>query len=241
MRRASKILLGGIAASAALLAPATAGAATVKIGSPLTSSFTQNPAGSTGTSAMVSGPNIASPVDGTVINWHTEGFSGTFRVRAIQFAANVGTATASGPPVTFSGGSNDQSLSLPIKTGEVIGFDNSSGADMAKVFSPSPTYTSAAWGPGALPDNSPQSAVTTFPLEFAMNATVRYCVVPSLRGKKLGAAKKALAAADCTVGKVKKKGKGKKSKFVRSQGVAPGTSVSDTAPIDLKVGKKPKK
>jgi PASTA domain len=191
---------------------------------------------------MVAGPNLASPVDGTVINWHTEGFSGTFRVRVIQFGAgNVGTATASGPSVTLGGGSNDQSLSLPIKTGELIGFDNSSGADMAKVLTPSSTYTSAAWGPGALPDNSPQPAATTFPLEFAMNATVRYCLVPKVKGKKIGAAKKALANAGCSLGKVKKKKGQKGAKFVRSQAVAPGTSLADGAAVKVKAGPKPKK
>jgi hypothetical protein len=39
----------------------------------------------------------------------------------------------------------------------------------------------------------------------------------------------------------KSKSARKKAKFVKSQSVAPGTSISDTAPVDLKLGKKPKR
>ncbi len=204
-------------------------------------------AGSTGTTAMVSGPNVSSPVDGTVVNWHTEGFTGTYRLRVIQLGSgNAATASATGPSIGLSGGTSDQTLSVPIKQGEVVGFDNSAAGDTAKAFSSS-TYASSAWGPPALSDNgSPRSPAFNGPLEFAENATVRYCLVPAIKGKKLGAAKHALSAAACSLGKVKKnkgrKGKkGKKAKFVRSQSVPPGTSLGDGAAVDVKLGKKAKK
>ena len=232
-----------------LISAASAGAATVTIGSPLTSAFSSASAGGIGTNAMVSGPNIASPVDGTVVNWRTQNFFGMLRVRILKLSAgNAATATASSSPINLSGGTVDSALSLPIQKGEVVGFDNTSPSDRADVDQSSPTYLSAAWS--TLPDNgSPQPpSFNNEDLEFAYNATVRYCVVPNLVGKKLGAAKSALTAADCKLGvvtkKKAKKGKKKKRKgpkVVTSQSVAPGTSVSDQAPVDLRVKVKPKK
>ena len=86
----------------------------------------------------------------------------------------------------------------------------------------------------------PQPAGFTAPAEFAYNATVRYCLVPKVKGKKLGSARKALANAACALGKVKRP-KGSKGKFVRSQKVRPGTSLGDGASVNVKVGKGPTK
>ncbi len=243
MRTSRSTLLSFCGAIAISLAPAaSAGAATVTIGSPLQSSFTTNPAGSTGTTAMVTGPNVAAPVDGTVINWHTEGFSGNFRIRVIQLGAgNAAVATASGPFFAVGGGSVDSPLSIPIKKGEVIGFDNTSGSDMAKLAVPSSTYSSLGWQPALQDNGSPQSPSSPIPAEFAENATIRYCAVPKLKGKNLGAAKKALAKAACSLGRVKKKKGQKGAKVVRSQSVAPGTSLSDGAAVNVKARVKPKK
>ena len=228
-----------------LVATARAGAATVTIGSPLTSTFTNNPAGGTGTNAMVSGPNLASPVDGTVINWRTQEFFGNLRVRVLKLSAgNAAVAVASSSPIALNGGTVDTPLNLSIHAGEIVGFDNTSPTDRADVAN-STQYSSAFWL--TLSDNAtPQPPNDDAPIEFAYNATVRYCVVPNLRGKKLGAARKALADASCTLGKVTKKkakkGKKKGKKVVVSQSVAPGSSISDQAPIDVKVKKKkPKK
>ncbi len=70
---------------------------------------------------------------------------------------------------------------------------------------------------------------------------------PALRGP-LGCARCASTtcspSADCTLGTVKRpksKAKRKKARFVRSQSIAAGSSISDTAPVDLKLGKKPGK
>ena len=243
MRTARSTVLsfcGAIAISLALAA--SAGAATVTIGSPLQSSFTTTPAGRTGTSAMVAGPNVAAPVDGTVINWHTEGFSGTFRVRVIRLGpGTTAVATASGPFTPVSAGSVDSPLSLPIKQGEVIGFDNTSGSDMAKLAAPSSTYSSAGWQPALQDNGPPQSPSDLLSVEFAENATIRYCVVPKVKGKKLGVAKKVLANAACSLGRVKKKKGQKGAKVVRSQSVVPGTSLGDGAAVNVKARVKPKK
>jgi hypothetical protein len=231
----------GAAIALALGVTASAGAATVTIGSPLTASFMQSSAGSVSTNAMVTGPNLASPVDGTVVNWRTLEFNGDFRPRVLQLGAGgVATATASGPMLHLNGGTVDTPLSMPINKGEVVGFDNFNPGDKADVDSSSSTYLSNFWSPRLVDNGPPQSPGTTGTgLEFGYNATVRYCLVPKLKGKKLGAAKKALANAACATGKVKKKGRG--AKVVRSQSAPPGTSLADGAKVGLKLGKKPAK
>jgi hypothetical protein len=248
MKGRGKALGFGIAVAAGLIAPAGAGAATVTVGSPLSGSFVTASANSTGTTAMVAGPNIVSPVDGTVVNWRTQGFTGTLRLRVLRLEGGfAATATATAPPVTLTGGTTDQSINVPISKGEVVGFDNTQGPDTAQL-RPSPAYTSAGWVP-PLPDNgSPRPPTFAMGnLEFAYNATIRYCVVPSIVGQNLGPASQALTAADCSLGSVtkKKRKKGTKKlkgpKIVKSQSVPPGTALGDQAPVDVHVKVKPKK
>jgi hypothetical protein len=249
MKHRRVALAAGITLAISLVAPTGAGAATVTLGSPLTSEFTNNPAGSVATNAMVEGPNIASPVDGTVLSWRTQGFVGTFRVRVLKLGAgHAATAVASASPITLSGGTVDSPVNVPIRKGEVVGFDNTSVTDRADVAQDSPTYTEAFWT--TLPDSgSPQPPVApAAPLELAYNATVRYCLVPSLIGQNLSAAGDALTGAACQLGsvtkpKVKKNKKGKKKKkkaklFVRSQSAAAGTSLADGATVDVSLAPK---
>jgi hypothetical protein len=234
------VLLG--IAGGTLGAVASAGAATVTLGSPLTAAFTTTPAGSVGTTAMVSGPNITSPVDGTIVNWRLDGFNGgPLRLRVIQLAGgNAATSVATGPDIVPAGGITDQPLSVPIKKGQIFGFDNSSDSDTAKI-APSSTISSAGWIPPLVDNAPPQAPLFGGPGEFATNVTVRYCVVPNLKGKKLGAARTTLTGAGCALGSVKKKKGQKGAKFVRSQSVAAGTSLADQATVDVRLGKKKKK
>jgi beta-lactam-binding protein with PASTA domain len=81
---------------------------------------------------------------------------------------------------------------------------------------------------------------TTPGAEAAVNATVRYCLVPTLKGQTGKAARRALAAADCKVGTVKKTKKRRPFKQVLGQSVKPGSSVSDTTLVNFKVSKKAK-
>ncbi len=229
---------------------ASAGAATVTLGSPLTANFTTATANDVGTSAMVSGPNIAAPVDGTVISWRMQGFSGgPFRLRVLKLGSGNGTiGEGTGPPVSATGGLTEQTVNLPIKTGEVLGFNNGTATDRARLVQDSPTYVGAGWVP-VLPDGgSPRVPSFNANVEFAYNATVRYCLVPDLAGKKLGVASQALTDAGCALGAVtkkkakkKKKKKRKGPKIVRSQSIAAGTALADQAKVDVRVVIKKKK
>ena len=74
--------------------------------------------------------------------------------------------------------------------------------------------------------------------EIGMQATVRYCKVPKLKGKSPKGARKALTAADCKIGKLKETKKVRDRKEVVSQSLKPGTAVSDTYPIFLGLSRK---
>jgi hypothetical protein len=145
------------------------------------------------------------------------------------------------PGTNATGTTETFPASLPIRAGQIVGFDDTGTTDTFSLMTvPGATYTD--WNPpladgSSLPYTNPYGAGA----ELAFNADVRYCVVPALTGRKLGAAREALAAADCALRKIvrpKKRARRRKAKFVRAESVAAGTSISDTAPVDLMLGKK---
>lgn len=190
------------------------------------------------------GGTLTSPSNGTIVRWRIVGAGGgPFELRVLAPAGGTAyTGAGTGPPQTpTTGGTETFPASLPITAGQIVGFDNTGAGDtFSSMAAPGATYTD--WNPpladgSSLPYTNPYGA----DYEIAFNADVRYCVVPPLTGKKLGVAEQALAAADCALGRIvrpKKKAKRKKAKFVRAESVAAGSSISDTAPVDLTLGKK---
>lgn len=240
-----------IASAAALAFAGTAGAATVTVGSPLTANFIATAMGGSGNvtfaQAVLPGAKTTSPTDGTIVSWRNRTLGGPFRLVVIrpvgaQFT-NVGTS-APYQPANFAA-SPVIPTSLAIKAGDMIGIETTTGNGFdATGIATTAGASAIAWVPHLAAGPARGADPLAPNNEVALNAVVRYCAVPNLRGKKLAAAKSALAAADCTFGKAKKpkkKSKRKKAKFVKSLSVAPGTSISNTAPIDLTLGKKPKK
>jgi PASTA domain len=179
-----------------------------------------------------------SPVDGTVIDWRFAGIGNGFVPRIFRLAGpDLFVGAGTGPPQVGTGAvAGPFPLSMPIKRGDYFGFDVPVGS-VGTYATPGSTYQ--LFTP-ALADGSAGRAPNTTinGREIAIAATVRYCLVPKLKGKKPAAAHKALAASDCAVGKTKKAKKRRKRKSVLSQSVAPGTSISDTQPVDLKVSRK---
>jgi hypothetical protein len=244
-------LLAGVAAWA-LLAASSAQAATVTVGSPLTVPFTGS-FGGTATeinfTLVEPGSQATSPVDGTIVSYRVKvdsSSTGRFAIRAIRPASGgaftgAGTGTALTPPGT---GLQIFSASLPIRAGDFVGLDLvDSGSSVAfQDAGPSAGSTVYEWGnDGFLADGATAPPAYTYPDgELAFNAEVRYCVVPDVLGKKLKKAKAALAAADCTVGRIspKKKKKRRSRKYVISQSAAIGASISDTEPVDVALGKR---
>jgi hypothetical protein len=89
---------------------------------------------------------------------------------------------------------------------------------------------SAAAAPVPLPAPAPLPAPTLTP-------PVPTCKVPNLRGKKLKVAKKKLVAADCKLGKVKKKrGVTAKTGKVKKQGTKPGKILVADTKVNVTLG-----
>ncbi len=229
-----------------MLLGGTAQANTVTIGSPLTASnFVPISFSSSATVAnyALRPPAIAaSPVDGTVINWRVIG-SGQLTPRVLRStgttsmsAAGTGTTqTATTPPNGISG---PFAVFLPIKKGDYFGVD---GVSPAAVSTASLDGSTSLYFDPALVDGAGEQAPTGVnPDEIAIAATVRFCLVPKLKGQTGKVAKQALRAADCTVGKVTKSKKRRKKKSVLSQSAAAGSSISDTLPVDLTISGKKK-
>jgi PASTA domain len=198
------------------------------------------PSASTGAQATLPAPLLAaSPTDGTVIDWRFVGAGAGFVPRIIRPAGGgqyIGAGTGSAQTGNAPAIAGPFTVSLPIRKGDLFGFDAQAGTDIGVIDRPGTGYI--AFTP-PLPDGgSPQPPGAQPARELAVSATVRYCLVPKLKGKKPAAARDALTAADCTVGKTKKSKKRRKRKRVLSQSVAPGTSISDTQPVDIKVSRK---
>jgi hypothetical protein len=251
VRKMKTGLLVAGAAAWALLAASAAQAATVTVGSPLTAGFTGSFAG-TATEVNFAlgepGTHVTSPVNGTIVSYRIKVYSlplGRFAIRAIRPASGGDfTGVGTGPPVTPPGtGLQSFSANLPIRAGDFVGLDLLE-EDSVVAFQASGTGSTVyEWGnDGFLADGATAPPANTYTGELAFNADVRYCLVPNVVGKKLKKARAALAAADCTAGRIspkKKKRKGKK--FVISQSAAVGSSIAYTEPVNLTLGKRHKR
>ena len=233
------------AACAAAFFACSAQAATVTVGNPVDYPWLDDVFG--GPLLLINTRTVdngaaSSPVDGTVVSWSVNDAVGTYSIEVVRGTPTQQyTDVVNSAPVPLDNPGSlsavDQTTSLPIQKGDFIGLvipDNGQlgappgqGGSHDAIFS---VLTPGQMAPVDSPDN---------PYSEGYRATVRYCVVPSVVGMRLGAARGALAAADCTVGKVKPgKKKRKRRARVRSQSVAPGGNISDAAPIDLRVGKR---
>ena len=236
-----------IAIAALALFATGAQANTVVIGSHLTTpGFTPEAFGATRatvTNSVLPAPmTAASPVDGTVISWSVIG-SGQLTPRVIRpTGPGVYTGAGTGTPKGTSGGvSGPFQTSLPIKAGDLFGVDGQDPATLS--IAPNAGATNLHFEP-ALVDGAAGVAPlgTNSGYEDAISATVRFCLVPKLKGKSPQQARDALHAANCKVGAKTKGKKRTKRKKVIKQTIKAGTSVSDTTKVGFTVSrKKPKK
>src|SRR3954451_25248495 len=238
-----------LATAAALLGATGAQANTITLGNPLTNpSYTTSGFSGARTffnTKLIDGSDPASPVDGTVTSWAVGRPDGSFSLRVLRKVGPVSWAAFAGDDerqlVFDPAPSPPQPTSLPIKKGDLIALVDGGGTNLAHSNIGSSVILESPAEVGGPP---PLLFTTSTTNNYIFNATVRYCLVPNVIGKKEPAARSALAAADCTVGQIlkpKKKGKRKKAKFVRATSIAAGTAVSDTTAVDLTFGKKPKK
>ena len=248
MRTRMAVKLALATATATVLFGSAAQAATVRLGSTLQgpTNFPPYTSGTLIISALPAPLVAASPVDGTVVSWSFIGSAtGPYAPRIVRPAGASGMAVGAGTGAGQNGVaapaiSGPFPTSLPIRKGDFFGINIPNSGVIAYRAGPG-AGTGTLYSPPLADSGPPVAAFDNYPNEEEMMAaTVRYCIVPKVKGKSPKAARKALTAADCKVGKTKKSKKRQKKKKVLSQSVAPGTSISDTAPIDLKVSQKQK-
>jgi hypothetical protein len=248
MREKARLVILVSFAMAVASAPAVAQANTVTVGSTLTApEFALVPFGPPATVANYSLPapaTAASPVDGTVVSWRFIGQGGPLTPRVLR--------SVSGTALTGAGTGNPQNaaapgaisgpfpVDIPIKRGEFFGADGASGTSLSAA--PTAGAVSLYFDPPLTDDSSAtQTPTGTNPAEDALSATVRFCLVPKLKGLTGRAARAALQAADCKLGRITKAGKRRhRVKRVRTQSVKAGKSISDTQAIDLTISRKHK-
>jgi hypothetical protein len=238
-----------LALAAALLGASGAQANTITIGDPLTNaSYTTSGFSGARTffnTKLIDGSDPASPVDGTVTSWTVGRPDGSFAFRVLRKVGAVSYIALAGDDerqlVFDPAPSPPQPTNLPIKKGDLIALVDGGGTSLANSNMGSSVILES---PAMVGGPAPLLFTTSTTNNYIFNATIRYCLVPNVIGKKQAAASAALAAADCPVGQIlkpKNRAKRKKAKFVRATSLPAGTAVSDTTPIDLSFGKKPKK
>jgi PASTA domain len=225
-----------IAACITLSGAALAPAKTVTIGSPMTAAQPPIGFGASRTLTITAlpepGATVSAPANGTVTSWSVSGaIGGPLRLRLVRPVGGLFTGAGTSSAGTITGtGKLTFPTTLPIKKGDLIGVDpaNDSDAIGGALGLPGSLFMFfnselVNGGPGAAP-------AASGPGEPALSAQVLLnCVVPKLTGKKVKAAKKALAKAGCAPPKLKKKGK-----FVKSQNPKPGKEIPSNRAVVLK-------
>jgi hypothetical protein len=245
-----RALAVGLVSGASLIAAAGAQANTLIVGSQfngtISSAVLDGGAGTLVNTSLPTPLMASSPTDGTVISWRFSADNSQWTPQVVRpHGGGHYTEAGAGTPQTGTGVGNITGpfpLNLPIKAGDHFGFAGGNFEQLGFIENPGAVHAyfipRLQPGPGREPDFTGVSDI-----EEAVSATVRYCLVPDLRGKKPKKAKKALKAADCTFGSKRKSKKRRKKKKVVGQSVPAGTSISDTAPVNFKVSRqlKPKR
>jgi hypothetical protein len=172
-----------IAAVALLSLGASARAATVTVGSPLTHAFISTPYPFTtltvaNTALPEPGAHVTSPISGTIVRWRVlDAQGGPFRLRVLRPAGGISYTGAgtSGPETPSSTSLQTFAANLPIQAGDTIGLDNDSGlAQLGIAVLPGTGYEYVIWDPpladgSTRPPNTPSSPEE----ELAFNADVQ--------------------------------------------------------------------
>jgi hypothetical protein len=256
-RRIAAITVMAALAGPALAAPA-ASADTQVIGSALTLPYDGGVSTSAGTvsiqQAQVGGilPNpLTSPGNGIITEWKVRSSDddALYTLRVFK-PAGTNTYTATGrvaAPAPVPPGTTDAILTYPgnslaISQGDHIGLLQSGTPDEGIAQNTTNGITTNVFAnlfTGDPADGVPTAFIPDQQHELLLQATIKFCKVPNLKGKKAKAAKQALAAADCAAKVSKKSTKKKKNRAkVIKQKQKPGFTAPPGTQIPIVVGKK---
>jgi hypothetical protein len=188
---------------------------------------------------------LSSPANGTVTTWavRTGDIGAVYNLRVLRpLGSSAYTGEGTSPAVTVPAGTTDSVLnngvSLPIKQGDAIGVAVSPGHGLPSW--PDNVNADVVGYTPPFADGASSGNTTDIPgHELLIQATVRFCNVPSLKRLKTKPAKRALRAHDC-LPKVKRS-RVKKNKFrgrVLKQKVAAGTTATPGTIVPIVIGKK---
>jgi hypothetical protein len=216
--RARRVLISSLAAAAALgITSASAGAATVTLGDPLTQFMDGGFLGNNGSTETVAnttiqepGGHATSPVNGTIVSWRVLSLgTGEYALRVLR-PAGGGSYTGAGrsPGNVSVAGDNTFSASLPIQAGDLIGLDlpDNQGVQGRSLGVPDGVWS--GWVP-QLPEGTSLAPIdTNTHAQLAIQATVEYSETPTGGGGGGGAG---AGGPGVTSKKCKKKKKHKRS------------------------------
>jgi hypothetical protein len=180
-----------LAACASALLASSAQANTVVVGSTLTAPnfvpISFGPSATVANYVLPAPETAASPVDGTVISWRFIGDGGPLTPRVLRSTGTTSlSAAGTGAPQSATtppnGISGPFSTVIPIKRGDYFGADGASPAALSVASLPG--TTSLYFEPALVDGGGEQAPTGVNPEEIAISATVRYCVVPKLKGRR---------------------------------------------------------
>jgi hypothetical protein len=233
-----------IAGTAAL--PSVAGADTVQVGSNLQRNFELPDASGSGIGLQIAlaAPTLSltSPANGQITSWSVRSgdMGALYTLRVLRSLGGLsyqatGSSAAPSPIPASTDTIYTYPASLPIRQGDAIGVQGAAGSPLHLSDNAGDRIAS---GP-ALADGGSAEFSESSGIEFLLQATVRFCNVPSLKKLKTKAAKQALRAHDC-LPKVKKSAI-KKNRFrgkVLKQKTKPGTTAAPGTVVPIVIGKK---
>jgi hypothetical protein len=227
-------------------------ATTMTLGSDLANStFKSATLGTVSTFAQTSlpGRTTVSPITGTIVDWKVvKASGGPFMLQVVHPLGGGffnGGGTTAPAPITGTGVLSF-TAHLRIQAGDLIGVIPAADTDRIGISSSEPPGTAYDYFNPPLTDGGIGfTATNSGTHELGIQATVATdCRVPNLKGLKLGRAQTALTSAGCTTGTVTKpfgRKSRKKAKFVVGQNPSAGQTVEGLTPVNLFLGKKPKK
>lgn len=193
----------------------------------------------------------SSPVNGVVTGWSIRvsatGFSdqtgagNRFRLRVIRVAQGAPAdfiavrSSLALTPIFSAPGIYAQAVSLPISAGEQIALGATQNAELPTFLSPSVNVVRFSSPPDPPDGQLGQAFNSNNTSMLGINATVEFCRVPNVRGKKLRRASRLVSGAACAP-KPKAKGKARrpaKRKRIHKQIPAAGETVPPGTPVKL--------
>jgi hypothetical protein len=186
---------------------------------------------------VASGTSYTVPKAGVITSWSWYDGAASEDDLKLKVARSAGTGTykivgedIAGPQTANA--IQTYSAHIPVHAGDLLGISATSGSCGSNTSSAADTY---AYVPGDIPPGTTTGTFGLTNFRFPVSAKVALdCVVPNLKGKTLKAAKRALSANSCTVGKVTPKGQttGK----VKSQKPSAGKTLAPGAKVNIRLG-----